>query len=172
MTHVPVVTLLFKKNYLAMIRNAARGETHMFRNYYITIDGVERDALKDGALACGTFISSVLYLQNSTIEFLKKPKWISFVHANIPAVEKDMRQNGWQITEDLREGTILVWEAREGTEVPVYGNMHLHGGFYMGNERAISNGSDSILMPEEHHYTYDGSRKIVRMYWHPFLDEE
>ena len=168
----PVVKILFKKNYLAMVQNAAKGENHMFQNFYITIDDQERDALGGGALGCGTFLSSILYLQNSTLEFLKKSRWISFVHANMPAVEKDMIANGWHEIKDLREGAILVWEAREGTEVPVYGNMHLHSGFYIGNERAVSNGSNTTLMPEEHHYTYDGTRKIVRIWWHPSLDEE
>ena len=143
----------------------------MFRNFYITIDGVERDALNGGMLGCGTFLSSVLYLQNSVIEFLNKPKWISFVHANMPAVEKDMAANGWCEIKDIREGAVIVWEAREGTDVPVYGNMHLHAGFYIGNDRAVSNGSNSTLMPEEHHYTYDGTRKILRIWWHPVLDE-
>lgn len=165
------VALLFKKNYLAMIANAAKGESRMFQNFYIALDGVERDALKGGALSCGTFLSSVLYLQNSTLEFLKKPRWISFVHANIPAIEKDIQENGWYEIQELREGAILVWEAREGTDIPVYGNMHLHAGFYLGNERAISNGSNTTLMPEEHHYTYEGTRKIIRIWWHPELGE-
>jgi hypothetical protein len=27
-------------------------------------------------------------------------------------------------------------------------------------------------MPEEHHYTYEDTRKIERIWWHPVLDEE
>ena len=169
---MPEVKLQFKKNYLAMIRNVARGENHTFQNFYITIDGVERDALNGGSLACGTVVSSVLYLQNSTLEFLKKPRWIAFTHANVPAAEKDMEACGWHQIDEVREGAIITWEAREGTDVPVYGNMHLHMGFYIGNDRAVSNGSNSTLMPEEHHYTYDGARKILRIWWHPELDEK
>lgn len=170
MSHIPVVKIIFKKSYLAMIRNAAKGENHMFRNFYITIDGVERDALADGALGCGVLVTSILYLQNSTLEFLKKPRWISFTHASVISTEKDMAKNGWFIISDLREGAIITWEAREGREVPVYGNMHIHMGFYLGNERAISNGSNSTLMPEEHHYTYGGTRKIERIWWHLALE--
>jgi len=167
---LPVVIILFKKNYLAMIRNMAKGENHVFQNFFITIDGAERDALNGGSLACGTVVSSVLYLQNSTLEFLKKPRWIQFTHANIPAVEKDMKDSGWYQIDDVREGAIITWEARKGTEIPVYGDMHLHMGFYLGNDRAVSNGSNSTLMPEEHHYTYDGTRKILRIWWHSLLD--
>lgn len=153
-----------------MIANAAKGESRMFQNFYITIDGEERDALKGGALSCGTFLSSVLYLQNSTLEFLKKPRWISFVHANIPATEKDMRENGWYEIQEPREGAVLIWEAREGTDIPVYGNMHLHAGFSIGNNRAVSNGSNTTLMPEEHHITYEGTRTIIRIWWHAELE--
>jgi hypothetical protein len=168
--HVPISIPQLKKNYLAMIRNSAKGENHMFRNFFITLDGVERDALSDGALGCGVLVTSILYLQNSTLEYLKKPKWISFTHASVVATEKDLEQNGWFLVPDLREGAIITWEAREGREVPVYGTMHPHMGFYIGNERAVSNGSNTTLMPEEHHATYNGTRKIERIWWHPSLD--
>ena len=170
MVRIPVSIPLLKKNYLAMIHNSAKGENHMFRNFFITLDGVERDALADGALGCGVIISSILYLQNSTLEFLKKPKWISFTHASVISTERDMEKNGWVHIPEVREGAIITWEARKGREVPVYGDMHLHMGFYIGNERAVSNGSNTTLMPEEHHYTYDGARKISRIWWHPELE--
>lgn len=163
----PTVILEFKKNYLAMIRNAALGENHIFQNFYITIDGVERDALNGGSLACGTFVSSLLYLQNSTLEFLKKPRWIQFTHANVPAVEKDMESCGWHQNDDLREGAVITWETKPGVD----GTPHLHMGFYLGNDRAVSNGSNSTLMPEKHHFTYDGTRQIIRRWWHSALDE-
>ena len=171
MIHIPVSIPLLKKNYLAMIRNSSKGENHMFRNLYITLDGEERDALANGALGCGVLVSSILYLQNSSLEFLKKQRWISFTHASIISTERDMEQNGWVRIPEVREGAIITWEARKGREVPVYGDMHPHMGFYIGNDRAVSNGSNSTLMPEEHHITYDGTRSIVRIWWHPALDE-
>ena len=165
---MPTIQIQFKKNYLAMIRNAAKGENHMFQNFYITRDGVEGDALRGGKASCGTFLSSILYLQNSTLEFLGHPRWIAFVHANVPSVEKDMQACGWISISEPREGAILTWEEKPGED----GRMHLHSGFYIGNDQAVSNGSNSTLMPEEHHYTYNGTRKIVRMWWHPALDEQ
>jgi hypothetical protein len=160
--------ILFKKNYLAMVRNAARGENNMFRNFYIVLDGQERDALKDGGLGCGTFVSSVLYLQNSSLEFMGRSNWISFTHANVIAVEKDIEANGWKVVDELKEGALVTWESKPGEE----GVQHLHMGFYVGNERAISNGSNTTHMPEEHHFTYDGTRKIIRIWWHTVLDED
>ena len=166
MTDTSGVSIAGKKNYLAMIRNAAKGDNSLFRNFFIEINGVERDALKDGGLGCGTVVSSILYLQNSTLEFSGKPKWISFVHANVLAVEKDMAANGWHEIDEPAEGAVLTWEAKPGED----GTPHLHMGFYVGGDRAVSNGSNTTHMPEEHHFTYDGTRKIIRIWWHPELD--
>src|SRR3989344_4360527 len=100
----------FKKNYLAMIENSAKGENWMFRNFYIVKNAPEIDALEDGNLSCATFASSVLYLHNSLLEFLKKPHWIGFTHANTYSVVKDMLAHGWYEISDLRPGAIIVWE--------------------------------------------------------------
>ena len=86
---------LFKKNYLAMIENSVKGENWMFRNFYIRDNGLEKDMLESGSLSCAVFVSSILYLQNSLLEFLKKPHWIKFTHANVGSTEKDMHENGW-----------------------------------------------------------------------------
>ncbi len=162
------IELLQKKNYLAMIRNAAKGENHLFRNFFISIDGHERDALRDGALGCGVFVSSVLYLQNSSLEFMKKSKWIEYVHANVGPTEEDMERNGWHHhLDELREGAVISWVARVGDD----GTEHRHIGFYIGGDRAASNGSNTTHMPIEHHVTYDGTRKIDRIWWHPALNE-
>jgi hypothetical protein len=168
--HQPIVVPLLKESYLAMIRNAAKGENHLFRNFFITMDGKQMDALANGALGCGVLVSSVLYLQNSVLDALKQPHWISFVHASVASTEHDMTRNGWYPIDDLRDGAVITWEARQGQYVPVIGDMHLHMGFSIGNERAVSNGSNSTLMPEEHHITYDGTRRIIRRWWHPVLD--
>jgi hypothetical protein len=157
----------FTKNYLSMVRNAARGDNNMFRNYYLERDGVEVDVLKDGAFSCAVFVSSVLYLQNSSLEFAGRPRWISYVHANVPSNEKDMEANGWRRIEELREGAVITWEPKPGAD----GTPHLHQGFFVGNERAVSNGSNSTLMPQEHHVTYDGTRKIERIWWHESLED-
>lgn len=157
----PAIRLLKKKSYLAMIRNAAKGENHMFRNLYATVDGAEQDINKDGALACGFFASAVLYVN----------KLIKDMHAGVAGLERDLAASGWQQIQEPREGAVLVWESQPGTFVPGMGELHGHLGFYLGNERAVSNGSNTTLMPEEHHYTYNGARKIERVWWHSSLEE-
>jgi hypothetical protein len=151
----------FKKNYLTMIENAAAGENAMFRNYYISVDGVEKDALQNGELSCAAFASAVLYLHNSLLEFLHKPHWLAFTHANVSSTAKDMLQHGWVETTELKSGAVLVWEKQDG---------HEHIGFYVGNDQAVSNNSQNPGQPCMHHYTYNDTRKVQQILWHPELD--
>lgn len=164
---MPEVKILRKKNYLAMIRNAARGELYLFRNLYAMIDGVEQDILQDGQVACATFVSSILYFQNSILEYENKPRWIKSNHATVLSTEKDMEQNGWVQIPELREGAIITWEPITFGD----GMTHWHIGFYVGNGRAISNASNDLGIPREHDATYNDTRKIIRIWWHPELGE-
>ncbi len=144
-----------------MIENSVKGENWMFRNFYIQQDGVEKDVLENGGLACASFVSSILYLQNSVLEFLKKPKWLEFTHANATSTVRDMMQDGWYEIKDLRDGAVLLWEKQNG---------HAHIGFYISNDEAISNASNSTGIPTKHHVTYNDTRKIEKIFWHPSLD--
>lgn len=150
------VRILKKKSYLAMVRNAARGENHMFRNLWASVDGEVRDINKDGALSCSFFASGVLYLN----------KLIGDMHASVAGLERDLEASGWIVVTELREGAVIIWEPRTGGD----GTAHRHAGFYIGDDRAISNGSNTTLMPEEHHSTYEGARAIERIWWHPELE--
>ena len=51
------ITLLKKKNYIAMIQNAAKGENSMFRNLYALVDEKEKDIVNNGDLSCAFFLS-------------------------------------------------------------------------------------------------------------------
>ena len=151
-----VLKLLKKKNYLAMIENAAKGENWMFRNLYATIDGQERDIVDNGHLSCAVLVSSVLYLN----------KLIGDVHANVQSTTDDMIRSGWYEISELKPGAVIIWEKVVGDDnVP-----HQHDGFYVGNDEAISNSSKQTGFPWKHHYTYNDTRKIEKIYWHPVLD--
>ena len=138
----------------------------MFQNYFIELDGKEIDALEGGGLSCASFVSSVLYLQNPPLALVGKPKWLSSTHANVAKNEEDMAANGWRQIDELQVGAVITWE-----EKPDDGQMHLHQGFYIGDNRAVSNGSNTTHMPGEHDATYDGTRKIIRMWWHDALND-
>ena len=143
--------LLLKKNYLTMIHNLAKGEIHIFRNLFMNIDGQDKDILEDGQLACGKVVSSILYLN----------ELISDLHATVESTEKDMLINGWYEINDPREGSVIAWERQ---------NSHRHIGFSLGNNTAVSNGSNEVGFPAKHHITYNNTRKIEKIYWHPHLD--
>jgi hypothetical protein len=154
---IPVVKLLKKKSYLAMVRNSVQGEVRMFRNLYALVDGQEQDILRDGQVSCAVFVSAILTLN----------KLVDGPHAVVPSTEKAMAAAGWTQIPDLREGAVVTWEPVTYAD----GATHWHVGFYMGNNRAISNASNDTGVPKEHHSTYDGKRQIVRIWWHPALDE-
>lgn len=166
-----MTSALFKKNYLAMIENAAKGENWMFRNFYIEKDGIERDALEEGKISCAVLVSSILYLQNSSLEFLKKTNWIKFVHANVPSATEDMFACGWHEIKELKPGAVIIWEARLGRDDNL---MHQHNGFCISETEAISNDSRGTGFPWRHDIYRPSSvdlntRKIEKIYWHPVL---
>ena len=150
--------LLKKKNYLTMIENAARGENWMFRNLYFEINGHGLDVLEDGGLSCAMFVSAILYLN----------KMIGDLHTTVIGVEEDMLKSGWYAIEELRLGAILFWEKKIGDKD---GLPHNHNGFYIGDNMAISNDSKGTGFPHKHHYTYNDTRKIEKIYWHKSLDD-
>ena len=158
---MPEVRILKKKSYLAMVRNAAKGENHMFRNLFAMVDGIETDIVDQGALSCSFFLSAILFVN----------KLIADMHANVAGLERDLEASGWSLVDEVRAGAVLVWEPRPLTKARSFMPTQLHAGVYLGEDRAVSNASNSTLIPEEHHWTYDGTRKVIRIWWHPVLDE-
>jgi hypothetical protein len=154
---MPDVMILKKKSYLAMIRNSVRGQTHLFRNLYARVDGVEHDILGDGQLSCAAFVSAVLTLNG----LLDEP------HATVEGTEKDMALHGWEQITELRDGAVITWAPVTYED----GTSHGHIGFYIGDSKAISNASNASGIPAEHSATYDGTRAIERIWWHQSLDE-
>lgn len=155
---MPEVNLLKKKSYVAMIRNAVRGETHLFRNVFAHVDGVEQDILRDGQVSCAVFVSSLLMLNG----LLDRP------HATVSGTEKAMEAAGWkQVDSGPVAGAVLTWSPVTFSD----GATHSHIGFSVGEGRAVSNASNSTGIPAEHSDTYDNTRAIERVWWHPTLDE-
>ena len=155
-----------KKNYLTMIENSVKDKNWIFRNFYIIKDGQEIDVLENGGLSCAVFASSILYMHNSLLEFLKKPHWISFTHANVGSTEKDMQKNGWIQIDNLSPGAVVIWEKMVSDDHIA----HEHMGFCFNDQEAVSNDSRGSGFPHKHHITYNNTRKIEKIYWHPELD--
>ena len=83
-----------------------------------------------------------------------------------------MLDSGWITILKPKVGCVLEWEARRGSA----GKPHKHLGFFIGDNRAISNILD-VDVPTIHHWTYgekkDGKpeRIITALYWHPLLSQ-
>ena len=144
-----------------MVENAAKGENWMFRNFYVEKEGAVIDSLEDGKNSCAVFVSSILVLLNDLCHWIKGP------HITVISTENDMLESGWYEIDSVKIGAVLIWEKKGGHN----GNMHYHIGFYMGNDQAISNDSQGIGFPHKHHYTYNDTRKIEKIYWHSAFDD-
>jgi hypothetical protein len=142
------ITKLPYQTYLAVIRNSV-GST-MFRNIPILLDGKAIDATQDGTLSCVFYVSALLKMFGLVGSF----------HATVCSTEKDIVTSGFIIIdqEAMQPGDVIIWEAIDfGT-----GGMHQHIGFYMGNDRAISN-SETARSPVEHHVTFGDKNRGIEM---------
>jgi hypothetical protein len=145
---VPVL----KDSYLQVIKNS-KG-TKLFRNFYATVDGRQKDILRNGDLSCAYFVSCVLRIFDL----------IGKVHVSVDGTEADMKKSGWRGTKNVKQGCVLLWEAKKsGRET------HRHIGFYIGNKKAISNSFEKRI-PVEHSSTFGGKRRIQAIYWHKRLE--
>lgn len=147
------VAPLLRDTYFAMIKNSVG--TKLFCNFYARVDGKKIDVMKRGDLSCAFFLSSllsILALAEAT-------------HGTVESAISDMKRSGWKLSKKLVLGSIIVWEEKK---------RHKHIGFYIGNDKALSNSSKK-KSPAIHHFTYgvkNGKpvRKIEAIYWHKKLD--
>lgn len=143
--------LLFD-SYIKMIKNSVG--TRMFRNAYFVKDNKKIDVLKNGDLSCAVFVSSILKLFGL----------ISVPHATVKGTIKDLEKNGWKKIKELKIGAVLHWDLNPESK------KHEHLGFYIGNNKAVSNSSQK-RMPIVHHCTYNNRRKIIGIYWNKKLGQ-
>lgn len=171
-THpLPIHNIRIKKlkSLLAIVENSVKGDNYLFRNLYADENGKEIDVFENGGTSCCGHVSWILL----ALELIKHP------HAAVHGTVKDMLSSGWYETNELKPGSVIVWEnkiSNDGLQGEK-GVVLSHMGFYMGNDEAISNDSKGSHFPRRHHFTYgtdpDGApvRKIEKILWHPELDE-
>lgn len=134
-----------------MAENAVKSDNYFFRNIFaVDENGNVKDILEDGSLSCAVFVSQILF----ALELIKKP------HATVSGTIKDMEASGWTEIKELRTGAVILWEKI---------NEHAHIGFCISDSEAISNFTTERF-PRKHHITYNNTRKIEKIYWHPELD--
>jgi len=144
------------KNYLTVIKNST--ESKMFRHIYVLDDDKEKDILKNGSLSCAYYVSCILKMFNLIDQEISP-------HAVVGGLIKNISDNGWKETDQLKEGNLLVWDEKEYSS----GEAHYHIGFYIGDDKAISNSGEDGH-PIVHHYTYEDKRKIVKIFTHKIIE--
>ncbi len=141
--------LLLKKTYLSFIKGAVGSKS--YQSNFARIKGKDQDILNKGQFSCAFFVSSVL----------KTFSLLSDLHTTVNGTVLDMKRNGWKLITKPRPGSVILWEEKQG-------NKHL--GFYIGNNKAVSN-CKTKFSPCIHHWTYGiqnhkPKRKVEKIFWH------
>lgn len=146
-----IVPLMFD-SYLVVIKNSVGSK--LFRNFYAKVDNKKTDVMKDGELSCAFYVSSVLVLF----------QMIDKAHGTVDYTVLALKKSGWRIVKKPKIGSVLIWEETD------YGrnDIHKHIGFYVGDNKAISN-SSKLGYPVRHHWTFGGKRKVEMILWNPKL---
>ncbi|MFO0764445.1 MAG: hypothetical protein U0487_00140 [Patescibacteria group bacterium] len=142
-------------SYLFAIKNSLGNA--MFQSLFLEkADGELVDILKGGDIACANYASSILY----RFKYIKEP------HATVEGTEKDLIDSGWTLVTEPQEGDVIIWQPNFDHDPKAE---HLHIGFSIGGDQAISN-STTLKYPVEHHLTFgtkeDGAprREIKAIY--------
>jgi len=153
MTKKEVIPLI-KDSYLAVVKNSIG--SRMWRVFFAEVKSKKKNISKRGKLSCAFFVSTILVM----FSLIKKG------HMTVKSTIKDMRTSGWFEIKKPRIGSILVWEATNFGG----GDICRHIGFYVGNNKAISNSSIS-RQPVIHDYKFGkNNRKIEHIFWHKILN--
>jgi hypothetical protein len=142
-----VIPLQFD-TYIAVVENSVG--SYMFKNLYVNIDGVKKDATEDGWLSCAFYVSSILVLF----------KYIKEIHGTVSSTVKDLKDSGWSEISEPVLGSVVVWKSGKDT------NGHSHIGFYVGDNMAISNDSWK-KSPWKGDWKFNGKREVEMILWKP-----
>ncbi|HLD81874.1 MAG TPA: NlpC/P60 family protein [Patescibacteria group bacterium] len=138
------------KTYMRTLENAPG--TKIFRSVFVNDEnGREYDVLRGGELSCAYFVSFVLRAFNL----------IDAPHSTVATTLARMKKAGWHAVSahESRSGDVVVWEPVPSAD----GETHAHIGFYLGNEIAVSNNSQTRV-PAKHHMTFKGKRSITHIF--------
>ncbi|MDX1535775.1 MAG: CHAP domain-containing protein [Candidatus Spechtbacterales bacterium] len=146
------------KTYISTIEKSV-GST-IFQNIYGKINGEEKDLSKGGKRSCARYASAILLIAGL----------IEGMHATVDGTVRDMEKSGWYKIDKPRKGAVLVWGPGPESEG------HSHIGFYMNNNKAISN-STKKKIPTRHSWTYGKDKKKnpkrppISIWWHDKLGD-
>lgn len=145
------MTILSKESLLAMIENSVG--SNLFRSLYVEKDEGVIDILENGEVSCANFVSTILH----------RFQLITLPHATVTGLIRRLELEQWERVGTPEPGDVIIWEAIK----QVSDELHLHCGFYVGNDMAVSN-DYRVGVPVRHHYTDElPGRVVVALYRHP-----
>lgn len=157
----PKVEKMRFETYLAIINNSVG--TKMFSEGYARIDGRVTNILNNGEVACAFYVTAILSMFDA--------KLIVHTHTTMSATLADLERSGWQKVDRPESGDIIIWGPKLQPDTD--GLNHDHIGFYVGNERAVTNDfrrgeRQAGGVPREIDWLYrdhpDGERKLKAIY--------
>lgn len=151
--NINTISPLVFESYMAAVKNSVGSK--QYKNFYALINGKKKDITENGRISCALHVSSIL----KTFGLIKE------THLTVNSTVKDMRENGWVKTKNPSIGSVILWEEQFQN-----GSANKHLGFYIGNDKVVSN-SSSLGEPKIHHYTYGNGkakRKIEEIYTFDF----
>lgn len=142
------------ESYLAIVRNSVGSQA--FRNIFASDKGEHRDILNNGRLSCAYFVSSILKI----FDLARSP------HATVSGTVRDLLSSGWVEINELKPGAVIEWkEIDYGPE-----GKHKHIGFYVGDNKAVSNDFEAGKIIE--HELYFRGREIEKILWNQALEQK
>lgn len=142
-------------SYITAIKNSVGSK--LFKNMYVNLNGKKKDIARDGDLSCDIYVSSIL------LPFGLVDKICATVDGCVSRVTK----HGWYEIKEPQIGSVLVWEAKKFKS----GETHKHIGFYIGNNKAISNRPEK-KSPGIHNWTFNKKRKVIKVLWNDRLNDQ
>lgn len=123
----------------------------MFQHIYVVdINGKQFDATDSGDKSCAYHTSGVLAL----VDLIDRP------HATVATTLEKMGEAGWVENKDLTAGCVVLWPGDNGTLE--------HTGFYLGDDKYVSNSSYEKV-PVLHGNALKDGRKPSKYFTHPQL---
>lgn len=149
----------FFRTYLAMIVGSVGSNQYRFL-YVCSPDG-SKDVIGDGDLACAYFVSSI-----PTLFGLMNDG----VHTTVDETICDLESSGWEKIQSPRPRCIVIWGKKFRSPPPG----HRHIGFYIGDDKVVSNdfvsGSPRRHMLLEKDVSGQVIRQVESFYYHPRLE--
>ncbi|MEX2145257.1 MAG: hypothetical protein WD712_02715 [Candidatus Spechtbacterales bacterium] len=150
------IQFILLDTYISSIKRSVG--TDIFRSTYALVNGKKEDVTKNGSYSCAVFVSSILLM----FGLIKKR------HATVESTVADMRKSGWKEIKRPKVGAILIWR-------PWVKSSNWHIGFYVGNNKAISN-HWLKKVPASHDFVYGRrngkpNRPMESIWWHKSLEK-